>query len=290
MNCLPCIYLVDFGGANLPQWPEVFPDKNHFGCISTTRQTCRRRGIPRSWLWVRVRPAAPMPGQRRDRDRAQAPSSWRSAVGESDRRNLWSARILAAPTSMPGPPATTTPTTTAATGTARRIVANLNWKKILGIARRAGASERPASYGIVPPTAARPTRWREVIARLVDGSELDEFHAPLRHDDRHRVRSLFRGHPMASSPTHLVQRIGAEGSCAASAAFRSCSCRTSRASWSAASTRRWHRPRRRQDGDRGLDVPKFTGSSSAGAMAPVTTACAGAPRPAFPVDVAVGRI
>ena len=32
-NRLPCLYLVDSGGANLPQWPEVFPDKNHFGRI-----------------------------------------------------------------------------------------------------------------------------------------------------------------------------------------------------------------------------------------------------------------
>ena len=32
-NRLPCLYLVDSGGANLPQWPEVFPDKTHFGRI-----------------------------------------------------------------------------------------------------------------------------------------------------------------------------------------------------------------------------------------------------------------
>ena len=47
-NRLPCIYLVDSGGANLPQWPEVFPDKTYFGRIFTTRPTCRRRASRRS--------------------------------------------------------------------------------------------------------------------------------------------------------------------------------------------------------------------------------------------------
>jgi len=42
-NRLPCIYLVDSGGANLPTQTEVFPDREHFGRIFYTRPTCRRR-------------------------------------------------------------------------------------------------------------------------------------------------------------------------------------------------------------------------------------------------------
>ncbi len=38
-NALPCIYLVDSGGANLPQWPEVFPDREHFGRIFYNQAT-----------------------------------------------------------------------------------------------------------------------------------------------------------------------------------------------------------------------------------------------------------
>src|SRR5215213_4549562 len=45
-NRLPCIYLVDSGGANLPQWPEVFPDKTHFGRIFYNQANMSARGIP----------------------------------------------------------------------------------------------------------------------------------------------------------------------------------------------------------------------------------------------------
>src|SRR4029078_9302241 len=45
-NRLPCIYLVDSGGANLPQWPEVFPDREHFGRIFYNQATLSAAGIP----------------------------------------------------------------------------------------------------------------------------------------------------------------------------------------------------------------------------------------------------
>src|SRR5258708_9896340 len=45
-NRLPCIYLVDSGGANLPQWPEVFPDKTHFGRIFYNQANMSAQGIP----------------------------------------------------------------------------------------------------------------------------------------------------------------------------------------------------------------------------------------------------
>src|SRR6201997_4080525 len=45
-NRLPCIYLVDSGGANLPQWPEVFPDKTHFGRIFYNQANMSAMGIP----------------------------------------------------------------------------------------------------------------------------------------------------------------------------------------------------------------------------------------------------
>jgi len=47
-NHLPCIYLVDSGGANLPNQDEVFPDRDHFGASFSTRPTCRPRTFRKS--------------------------------------------------------------------------------------------------------------------------------------------------------------------------------------------------------------------------------------------------
>ncbi len=47
-NNLPCVYLVDSGGANLPNQDEVFPDRDHFGRIFYNQPTCRRRAFRRS--------------------------------------------------------------------------------------------------------------------------------------------------------------------------------------------------------------------------------------------------
>lgn len=60
-NNLPCIYLVDSGGANLPNQEEVFPDREHFGRIFYNQPTCRHQAFRRSPAsWVRARRAAPM--------------------------------------------------------------------------------------------------------------------------------------------------------------------------------------------------------------------------------------
>ena len=45
-NRLPCLYLVDSGGANLPHWTEVFPDKEHFGRMFLQPGDAVRLGIP----------------------------------------------------------------------------------------------------------------------------------------------------------------------------------------------------------------------------------------------------
>jgi 3-methylcrotonyl-CoA carboxylase beta subunit len=59
-NRLPCIYLVDSGGANLPNQDEVFPDREHFGASSSTRPISRRAAFPRSRSsWARARPVGP---------------------------------------------------------------------------------------------------------------------------------------------------------------------------------------------------------------------------------------
>ncbi len=92
-NRLPCLYLVDSGGANLPQWPEVFPDKNHFGRIFYNQANMSAQGIPQIAVVMGSCTAggAYVPGdERRDRDRAQAGHDLprRPAAGEGrDRRD-----------------------------------------------------------------------------------------------------------------------------------------------------------------------------------------------------------
>ncbi len=59
-NYLPCIYLVDSGGAYLPMQDEVFPDADHFGRIFYNQARMSARGIPQiAASWARARPAGP---------------------------------------------------------------------------------------------------------------------------------------------------------------------------------------------------------------------------------------
>ena len=60
-NNLPCLYLVDSGGANLPNQDDVFPDREHFGRIFYNQATMSAWAFRRSrWSWARAPPAAPM--------------------------------------------------------------------------------------------------------------------------------------------------------------------------------------------------------------------------------------
>ena len=97
-------------------------------------------------------------------------------------------------------------------------------------------------YGIIPTDTRQPFDVREVIARIVDGCEFDEF-KPLygrRWSAASRISGAIRS---GSSPTtascsrNPPSRERTSSSCAASAASRWCSCRTSLASWSAANTK-----------------------------------------------------
>ena len=116
---------------------------------------------------------------------------------------------------------------------------------------------RPRSTACVPASLMTQYDAREVIARLVDGSEIDEFKPNYAHHAGHRLRP-HRGHAgRRSSPTTASsiprrrRRPRTSSSSPASARSRCCSCRTSPASWSGGGGGRRHRPRRRQDGDGG---------------------------------------
>ena len=188
-NRLPCIYLVDSGGANLPHQTEVFPDREHFGRIFYNQATLSALGIPQIAVVMGSCTAggAYVPAMSDETIIVQEPGHdlpRRPAAGEGgDRRGGVAPRISAAPTCTRANPAS--PTTMAqdddhALAIARRIVANLNTKKTVDIplvAPREPALDAAELDGIVPADLKKQYDVREVIARLVDGSEFDEFKA-----------------------------------------------------------------------------------------------------------------
>ncbi|MBM3646026.1 MAG: methylcrotonoyl-CoA carboxylase [Alphaproteobacteria bacterium] len=187
-NRLPCIYLVDSGGANLPQWPEVFPDKNHFGRIFYNQANMSAQGIPQvavvmgsctaGGAYVPAMSDETVIVRKQGTIFLAGPPLVKAAIGEVvSAEELGGADVHARTSGVADHYAEND---SHALGIARRIVANLNWRKNPPVSL---AEPRPPLYpveelrGVVPPDGRTPFDMREVIARLVDGSELDEFKA-----------------------------------------------------------------------------------------------------------------
>jgi len=190
-NRLPCVYLVDSGGAFLPLQDEVFPDKEHFGRIFYNQANLSARGIPQ----VAVVMGSCTAGG------AYVPAMCDESVIVKNQGTIF----------LGGPPLVK-----AATGevvTAEELGGGEVHSKVSGvtdhladddrhalaiareIVRHSGSSQRrqgssiepqgavdplyPAEelYGIIPVDSRKPFDVREIIARLVDGSEFHEFKA-----------------------------------------------------------------------------------------------------------------
>ena len=185
-NRLPCIYLVDSGGANLPQWPEVFPDKNHFGRIFYNQANMSAQGIPQiavvmgsctaGGAYVPAMSDETVIVRKQGTIFLAGPPLVKAAIGEIvSAEDLGGADVHARTSGVADHYAHND---SHALGIARRIVANLNWKKSPSASLLEPREPKYAAeelYGIVPPDSRTPYDMREVIARLVDGSELDEF-------------------------------------------------------------------------------------------------------------------
>jgi len=187
-NHLPCVYLVDSGGANLPNQDKVFPDRDHFGRIFYNQATMSALGIPQ----IAVVMGSCTAGG------AYVPAMADEAVIVKNQGTIF----------LGGPPlvkAATGEVVTAeelggadvhsrtsgvtdhyalhdahALGIARRIVAGLNTVKRPDLELREPREPRydPAElHGVVGTDLRKPFDVREVIARLVDDSALDEFKA-----------------------------------------------------------------------------------------------------------------
>ncbi len=185
-NRLPCVYLVDSGGANLPSQDEVFPDREHFGRIFYNQATLSAAGIPQ----VAVVMGSCTAGG------AYVPAISDEAVIVKEQGTIF----------LGGPPlvkAATGEVVTAedlgggdvhtrisgvadhlaendehALSIARRIVGGLNRTKRvdLDVVQPQEPDLDPDEiYGIVPTDTRQPFEMRELIARIVDGSAFDEF-------------------------------------------------------------------------------------------------------------------
>ncbi|MEN2673039.1 carboxyl transferase domain-containing protein [Herbaspirillum huttiense] len=187
-NHLPCIYLVDSGGANLPNQDEVFPDRDHFGRIFYNQANLSARGIPQIAVVMGSCTAggAYVPAMSDEsiivKEQATiflaGPPLVKAATGEVvTAEELGGGDVH---TRLSGVADHLAQDDTHALAIARNIVSHLNRRKPQQLALRESVEPRyPAQelYGVIPTDTRKPLDVREVIARIVDGSEFDEFKA-----------------------------------------------------------------------------------------------------------------
>ena len=187
-NNLPCVYLVDSGGAFLPRQDEVFPDRDHFGRIFYNQANMSAKGIPQIAVVMGSCTAggAYVPAMSDEtiivRNQGTiflgGPPLVKAATGE-----VVSAEDLGGGdvhTRLSGVADHLAESDAHALYLARRIVSNLNRVKPVNLAL--GQGEAPLYdpeeiYGIIPSDTRKPFDVREIIARVVDGSRFDEFKA-----------------------------------------------------------------------------------------------------------------
>jgi len=187
-NNLPCIYLVDSGGANLPRQADVFPDREHFGRIFYNQANLSAEGIPQIAVVMGSCTAggAYVPAMSDESIIVKGqgtiflggPPLVEAATGEKvSAEELGGADLHCAQSGVTDHYALDD---THALHIARNVVGNLNREKPsnTGKATYKEPIYSPEElYGIVGTNLMRPYDVREVVARLFDGSEFDEYKA-----------------------------------------------------------------------------------------------------------------
>ncbi|MBI5269693.1 MAG: methylcrotonoyl-CoA carboxylase [Burkholderiales bacterium] len=187
-NRLPCVYLVDSGGANLPNQDDVFPDRDHFGRIFYNQANLSAQGIPQVAVVMGSCTAggAYVPAMSDETIIVKnqgtiflgGPPLVKAATGE-----VVSAEDLGGGdvhTRLSGVADHLAENDLHALALARQVVGSLNWKKEVPVALR---TPQPPKYAaeellsVIPTDTRKPFDVREIIARIVDGSEFDEFKA-----------------------------------------------------------------------------------------------------------------
>ena len=185
-NNLPCVYLVDSGGANLPNQDDVFPDRDHFGRIFYNQANMSSEGIPQIAVVMGSCTAggAYVPAMADEsiivQDQATiflaGPPLVKAATGEVvSAEELGGGDVHAR---ISGVVDHLARDDYHALDLARKAVANLNRVKPEPVKRREPVEPRYAPseiYGIVPKDTRQPYDVRDIIARIVDDSAFDEF-------------------------------------------------------------------------------------------------------------------
>ena len=187
-NRLPCLYLVDSGGANLPNQDEVFPDRDHFGRIFFNQANMSAQGIAQIAVVMGSCTAggAYVPAMSDETIIVKnqgtiflgGPPLVKAATGE-----VVSAEDLGGGdvhTRLSGVADHLAQNDLHALALARNAVKNLNAQKAPNIATHTPVPPKYDAkelYGVIPTDTRKPFDVREIIARIVDGSEFDEFKA-----------------------------------------------------------------------------------------------------------------
>ncbi|HCL85138.1 MAG TPA: methylcrotonoyl-CoA carboxylase [Comamonadaceae bacterium] len=187
-NCLPCIYLVDSGGANPPNQDEVFPDRDHFGRIFYNQANMSAQGLAQIAVVMGSCTAggAYVPAMSDETIIVKnqgtiflgGPPLVKAATGE-----VVSAEDLGGGdvhTRLSGVADHLAQDDLHALALARKAVGNLNRNRppaLEGQAPVAPKFDAQELYGVIPTDTRKPFDVREIIARIVDGSEFDEFKA-----------------------------------------------------------------------------------------------------------------
>jgi 3-methylcrotonyl-CoA carboxylase beta subunit len=185
-NRLPCIYLVDSGGAFLPMQDEIFPDREHFGRIFFNQATMSAEGIPQiavvmgsctaGGAYVPAMSDESIIVRKQGTIFLGGPPLVQAATGEIvSAEDLGGADVHARTSGVVDHYAQNDHH---ALAICRRIVGGLNTTRQIPLAIRPPEPPRydPAElYGVIPADVRTPYDVREVIARIVDGSEFDEF-------------------------------------------------------------------------------------------------------------------
>ncbi|UTP72178.1 methylcrotonoyl-CoA carboxylase [Alteromonas sp. LMIT006] len=187
-NQLPCLYLVDSGGANLPRQDEVFPDKEHFGRIFYNQANLSAQNIPQIAIVMGSCTAggAYVPAmcdesiivKEQGTIFLAGPPLVKAATGESVTAEALGGGALHAQTS--GVVDHLAHDDHHALAIARGIVAKLNRPKTSHIDRCPTVLPRYPTkdiYGLIPRDSKQPFDVRDIIARIIDDSDFQEFKA-----------------------------------------------------------------------------------------------------------------
>ena len=185
-NNLPCVYMVDSGGAFLPMQAEIFPDERHFGRIFYNQAQMSAQGIPQIAIVMGSCTAggAYVPAMSDEsiivRNQGTiflgGPPLVKAATGEVvTAEELGGADVHSRQSGVTDHYAQND---SHAIGIARRIVATLKPPQRVALNMREPREPLFAPeeiYGVVPADGRKPYDVRDIIARMVDGSEFDEF-------------------------------------------------------------------------------------------------------------------